>query len=143
MRRASRGAALAVSLILLLGLSLLAIAGIASAVASLALAGFEEQSALAFEAAEAGVARTIRLGTAVREPVAVWPTALPGVTVRTETVMESAGAGPGWPEGFSIGGGAFALDHFTIRAEGRASRGAVVRVEQDMAVVAATVAEAP
>lgn len=145
MKQPSRGMALAVTLVLLLGLSLLAVAGLASAVASLALSGFEEQSTLAFEAAEAGIAQTIRLGSSLPEPVPAWPSLFPEVTIRTEIVPDRAAGDTGWPEGFSIGSGSasFRLDHFTIRSEGRAGRGARVRLDQDMAVVATTQAAAP
>ena len=145
MKRAPHGMALAVVLILLLGLSLLAVAGLASAVASLALSGYQEQSTLAFEAAEAGIAHTIRSGTGLPAPYATWPSALPGVTTRTEVVLERTAGDAGWPEGYSVGSGrgTFTLEYFTIRSEGRAGRDARVRLEQDMAVIAPTGAAAP
>jgi opacity protein-like surface antigen len=130
--------ALAVVLILLSGLALLAVAGLGGALASVALSGFDEQSALAFEAAEAGVARSLRSGAAIATAVPAWPALLPDVTTRTEILADPPGGDTAWPEGFSVGAGgeAFVTSHRTIRAEGRARRGAVVRIEQGYFVIA-------
>lgn len=132
------GMALATVLILLSGISILALAGLGGAAAAIALAGFEEQSALAFEAAEAGIARTLRSGMPVPEPVPAWPSVAPEVTVRTERRDDPAVEGGSWPAGFSVatGGVSFALRHGTVLSEGRAARGALVRIEQGFVVVA-------
>lgn len=133
-----RGVALAVVLVLLSGLALLAVAGLGGALAAVALSGFGEQATLAFEAAEAGVARTLRSGAAMPVATVAWPALMPGVTLRTEILADPPGADTAWPEGFSIGAGGdgFLASHRLVRAEGRADRGAFVRIEQGYIVIA-------
>ena len=142
-RRRSRGTALGVALLLLLGLALLALAGSAAAVAALALASLDQQHALAFEAAEAGIARALRrIANGATSPQAptqmtTWPALGEQVTTRVEVLVEPADDS-GWTAGFSIGLGddAFATRHLTIVSDGRAGRGAAVRLEQGVTIVA-------
>lgn len=137
-------------MLLLLGLALLALAGSAAAIAALALAGLDEQHALAFEAAEAGIARALRriADGAVwpQEPTetTTWPALGLGVATRVE-IRADPEDGAGWPAGFSIGLGdsAFVTRHLTIVADGRAGRGAAVRLEQGVTVLAAAGGAAP
>lgn len=138
----SRGMALAIVVLLLLGLALLALAGSAAAVAALALAGLDQQQALAFEAAEAGIARTMReLAQGApwpRPPTAsiTWPSLSDRVTTRIGILEDDVGSDGGWPAGFSIGvTEGFATRHLTIVAVGRADRKAAVRIEQDLAII--------
>lgn len=126
--RQSRGVALALVLVLLLGLVLLAIAGMGGAAASVAIAGLAEQHAIAFEAAETAVTRTLR----------EWPAVAPDDSpVRVDVAGDAPAAGSSQPEGFSIGDGAHGLElrHYTITAESRAARGAAARVEQGFTVL--------
>jgi hypothetical protein len=135
-----RGAALAVTLILLGGLGSLALTAAAAAVAALAVAGHQQYSQQAFEAAEAGIAHALILAAQSRsggvipetphQADAAWPTAFEART--------GAAALPGaLPAGFSIGehGGAFAAQHYFIVATGRAARGAQARIEQGFYLV--------
>jgi hypothetical protein len=137
MIRLERGMALAVVMVLLLGLTVLAVAGLSGAVAAVALSGLDEQSALAFEAAEAVIARTLRSRVAPSDAQA-WPDLWPQVTARAEIRADHFESVAALPEGFSLGagGGAFATRHYTIVAEGRAGRGTSVRLEQGYAVIA-------
>ncbi len=127
--RHSRGVVLALVLVLLLGLALLAIAGMGGAAASVAIAGLAEQHAIAFEAAEAAVTRSLRAWPAVEtdgeSPVSV------------EVTADAPATNASQSEGFSIGDGAPGLElrHYTITAESRAARGAAARVEQGFTVL--------
>lgn len=124
----SRGVALAIVLVLLLGLALLAIAGMGGAIASMAIVGLAEQHAIAFEAAEAAVTRTLH----------AWPVvATDDSVVSVEVVGDAPAAGASPPEGFSIGDGGHGLElrHYTITAESRAARGAAARVEQGFSIL--------
>ena len=141
MRKRHGGAALGVVLLLLLGLALLALAGSAAAIAALALAGLDEQHSLAFEAAEAGITRALRVlsngGTLPAEPltVAPWPELESDVTMRV-AIREHDPTSAGLPVGFSLGNGAayWGTRRITIISDGRAGRGAAVRLEQDVVV---------
>ena len=145
-----QGMALAVTMVLLLGLAILALAGSAAAVAALSLAGLDEQASLAFEAAEAGVVRALRAfaaGDAVAAAGAfepTWPELDPGVTTRVQLRADPGEIGATLAEGFSIGSGVtFARRHFTLISDGRAGRGTAVRIEQGLAVIAPTRPAAP
>jgi len=146
----TRGMALAVVLVLLLGLTVLALAGSAAAIASLALAGLDHQSALAFEAAEAGIARSVRAiaqgatlpADAVFEQT--WPRLAPAAMTRVLLRVDRTPAASTWADGFSAGSGdTFARVHVTLIADGRAGRGAAVRIEQGLTFIAPTTGAAP
>lgn len=134
MRGRPSGFALAVVLVLLLGLSLLAVAGFSATVAAVALAGYAEQAALAFQAAEAGNSRVLASPAAGTDAV-VWPTHWPSVKVRSALLADPDGEPGSWPPGFSIGGNGFRRRHYTVRSTGRAGRGAAVTLEQGFAVI--------
>lgn len=144
------GVALGIVLLLLLGLALLALAGSAAAVAALAMAGLDEQRALAFEAAEAGISRALRqlaTGAAVQMAPATltpWPDLAGQATVRIE-IREDDLAQDGLAAGFSLGAGreTFGTRRLTIVSDGRAARGAAVRLEQGIVVHAAATERAP
>ncbi len=149
-RPPQRGAALGIVLLLLLGLALLALAGSAAAIAALALAGLDEQRALAFEAAEAGISRALRAlaaGAAVPTgPVTLvpWPDIAGHATVRIE-VREDELARTGLAAGFSLGTGpeTYGVRRLIVVSDGRAARGAAVRLEQGVVVYASTAEAAP
>jgi len=134
MRCQASGFALAVVLVLLLGLSLLAVAGFGAAVAAVALASYAEQAALAFQAAEAGNARTMA-SPADRLESSVWPTQWPSVTVRSSLQADPPDEPGSWPPGFSIGSNGFRRRHYSVLSTGRAGRGAAVALEQGFAVI--------
>jgi hypothetical protein len=138
--RTARGAALAVALILLAGLTAVALAAAASAVTALALAGHQQAASLALEAAEAGVAHALLAATEHPGPAAAGPllhsvggTADARFETRTTAV---AGAGA-LPPGFSIGetNRSFQAQHYLILSDGHATRNAQVRLEQGFYVV--------
>ena len=140
-----RGMALGIVLLLLLGLALLALAGHSAAVAALAIAGLEQHAARAFEAAEAGVSRTLRswhtLGAASdAAPVEVWPETWPEVTILRNVSADLPGQPGAWPVRFSIGNGAgtFTSRHYTIVAEARGARHTAARVEQGFIIIEPT-----
>jgi len=149
-RRRQRGVALGIVLLLLLGLALLALAGSAAALAALALAGLDEQRALAFQAAEAGIARTLReLSAGVAAPMppvtlVPWPDVARAATVRVE-VREDGQARGGLAAGFSLGVGpqTYTTRRLLVVSDGRAARGAAVRLEQGVVVHASTVETSP
>ncbi len=140
MKHAAKGAALAVALILLSGLSALALAAAAAAVTALALAGYQQAAALALEAAEAGVAHALIAAKEHPGPDAAGP--MPhrvGGTAdaRFETQTTEVKGDGALPPGFSIGATdhAFQAQHYLIRSDGNATRNARVRLEQGFYVV--------
>jgi hypothetical protein len=124
--------ALAVVLLLLLGLSAVALAGLGGAIADLAVAAADEQVALAMEAAETGLARTLRSGTPIPAGTVVWPEHFPGLTVSSEIRFDPPDADAPLlnPPPGEDASGSRVLRHFTVRAEARAGRGVVTRIEQ-------------
>lgn len=129
--------ALAVVLVLLLGLVVIALGGLGGAVADLAVAALDEQAALAMEAAEAGVARTLRTGVPIPAATPAWPGLFPGLTLSSEIQFDPPVPSQPLPDGANLsdGGDMLPARHFTIRAEGRAGHGAVVRIEQGFKVI--------
>jgi len=138
MSRRCEGLSLVIVLLLLAGIMLLAVSGLGGAIAAMALADVDERAAWAFEAAEAGITRSLRSGAAISPPASPWPSTAPGVTVHTIVRFDPAERAPGWPAGFSLGGAGdgFFLQHGTVLAEGSGGRGTLVRIEQGFAVVA-------
>jgi hypothetical protein len=136
----SKGAALAVTMVLLTGLSALALAAGAAAVTALALAGYQQGAAIALEAAESGISRAMEQARVQPGPAAAGPlshTAGGATEARfTTRTIEQAGSGA-LPAGFSIGESAtsFRSRHYFIVADGEATRGARVRLEQGFYVV--------
>lgn len=130
-----RGAALAITLILLAGLGSLALTAAAAAVAALALAGHQQSAQQAFEAAEAGVAHALSRAAITRGVGTIAMTVHDGDAASPATFESRIEAVelPGvLPPGFSVGEheGAFGARHFYAVADGRAGRGAMVRIEQ-------------
>lgn len=138
MSRHDAGVALGIVMVLLLGLSLLATAGLTGALASLVLSDFDQQRALAFEAAEAAVSRSLATGQGIEPPVPLWPAVSADVIARSELLQDPPGYDESWPDGFSAGQGgiAFVLRHQVVRAQAQARRGASARIEQGYVSVA-------
>jgi hypothetical protein len=137
MRRHGRGMSLAVVLLLLAGVMLLAVSGLGGAIAAIAMSDFSERSSLAFEAAEAGVTRTLHRGNALSPPMDAWPAAARAATVWSVLRQDPPAIPPAWPSGFSLGtADGFVLHHGTVLAEGSAGRGTLTRIEQGFTVVA-------
>lgn len=140
MTRLQRGTALVVTLVLLSGLGALALAAAAAAMTALALASHQQSVQHAFEGAEAGIAHALAQASLLRRAASIPETrhaenGAGDATFATETREVPA---PGaLPTGFSIGENAdtFAARHFFIDSDGRAGRGARVRLEQGFYLV--------
>ena len=135
-----RGMALGIVLLLLLGLAMLALAGHSAAIAALAVAGFSQHGARTVEAAEAGVSRALRswqvagaAGTPVVETA--WPESWPEIMIERSVSADTPGHAAAWPDGFSIGDGAFTTRHYTIVAGARGARRTAARIEQGFIVI--------
>jgi hypothetical protein len=140
MRRVQDGAALAVTLILLAGLGALAMTAAAAAVAALALAGHQQSARQAFEAAEAGIAHSLAFAARARSEGAIAETPYPdesGAPAAFSARIVNAGAPGPLPAGFSVGehAAAFSARHYFVTADGSASRGVQVRLEQGFYLV--------
>lgn len=140
MRHGNRGTALVVTLVLLSGLGALALAAVAAAMTALALAGHQQMSQNAFEAAEAGIVHSLALAAIARSGGTIATTPHPGdvaghANFHAQTV-ESVAPGA-LPEGFSVGenAGSFGARHFFIVADGSSGRGARARLEQGFYLV--------
>jgi len=140
MKAASRGAALAVALVLMAGLGALALAAGAAAITALALAGHQQGAAVALEAAEAGIAAALEQAREHPGPASAGP--LPhAVGSATDAffetrTLEQDGNGA-LPPGFSIGESAtgFEARHYLVVADGHATRDTHLRLEQGFYVV--------
>lgn len=140
MRDGSTGAALAVALVLLAGLSALGLAAAAAAATALALAGYQQAESVALEAAEAGIAMAIQAATnSVGAGMSAMPHDVGGTSSARFESRTIAQEGEGaLPEGFSIGttDGAFQSRQFLIVSQGWAARHASVKLEQGFYVIA-------
>ena len=140
MSAAVRGSALVVVLVLLSGLAALALAAAAAAMTALALAGHQQMSQNAFEAAETGIAVALATATETREAGDDDGEVLPEDPTahaiwRTET-REAAGPGI-LPPGFTIGenSGSFTVRHYFVTADAASGRSVRVRLEQGFYLV--------
>lgn len=141
-RTRQRGMALGIVLMLLLGLALLALAGHSAAVAALAIAGLGQHAARVFEAAEAGVSRTLRSwhvqgAASSPAPEAAWPDLWPEISIVRNLSADLPDQSGAWPDGFSVGSGAgtFTTRHYTIVSEARGARRTAARIEQGFIVI--------
>jgi hypothetical protein len=130
--RPDAGLALAIVMLLLLGLAIVALAGLSGATTDLAIAAADEQAALALEAAETAVSRTLRSRTPIPAGTVLWPELLPDVTVSSEIRFDPPD--PDQPVWLSFPGedveDLSSPRYFTIRARADARRGAAVILEQ-------------
>lgn len=133
----SRGSAMVVVLVLMSGLGALALAAAAASMTALALAGHQQMTQNAFEAAETGIASSLLAASATREGGELLGEILPDLataraTWRTETA-EVPGRGA-LPPGFSVGENpdSFTTRHFFITSDGDSGRGARQRLEQGL-----------
>ena len=138
--RTDRGVALVVSLVLLSGLGSLALAAAAAAAVALALSSHQQFAQIAFEAAEAGIVASLARAAETRSAGAIPATGFPdaGTPVASFEAVTTAAADAGaLPVGFSIGEnpGSFSARHFFIVSDGRAGRGARIRLEQGFYLV--------
>ena len=131
----SRGSATVVVLVLMSGLGALALAAAAASMTALALAGHQQMTQNAFEAAETGIASALLVAAGTRGGGVRLGEILPDLataraTWRTETV-EAPGRGA-LPPGFSSGENpnSFVTRHFFITSDGDSGRAARQRLEQ-------------
>ena len=139
----NRGSALVVTLVLLSGLGALALAAAAAAMTALALAGHQQMSQNAFEAAESGIVHALMQAAALRGAATHAGTIRqqdPTAAAAFQTVTsEAEGPGP-LPDGFSLGEntGTFTAQSFFITADAQSGRGTRVRLEQGFYLVVPT-----
>jgi type IV pilus assembly protein PilX len=144
-RRSAKGAALVVGLLLLLVLTLLAVSGMGTSTLELQMAGNQQYSEKAFQAAEVGIERAFRSGvynTASDSPVpatlvtATDPDKNPE-TYKTTTKFNPATGVTAVPSGgFSMGVGAgYNAYHFDITSTGSSAREAAATNVQSFYVV--------
>ena len=133
-----RGAALIIGLVLLVILTLLAVAGMNTATLELQMAGNEQYQQRAFEAAETAIEQAIETGSYnTNVPDIRATTTVPGTNDTWEFVMgfdPDTGATPIPGGGYSLGSG-FQAYHFNIRAIGRSERGARAEHEQSVYII--------
>jgi type IV pilus assembly protein PilX len=133
-----RGAALIIGLLLLLILTLLAVAGMNTATLELQMAGNEQYQQRAFEAAETAVEQAIDTGSYNTGTPDVHPqTTVPGTNDTWEYVMQfdaDNGETPVPGGGYSLGSG-FTAYHFNITAVGRSERGARAEHVQSVYII--------
>lgn len=131
MRFPQRGAALVTALLLLLVITLLAVAGMNSSAVEFVLAGNEQFHQNAFQAAETGIEQTIATGTFK-----------PGNSAQTyssntagySATLSSDMSGAQFPPIF--GGSSFTTYHYTIVSTGTSSRGSSTIHTQGIAQLA-------
>lgn len=134
-----RGTALVIALMLLVILTLVAIAGTNTTVAELRMAGGRQSSITAFQLAESAVAAALgcELAPLVTGSVDMLTEADCGTTVTVDATgdyefdirRDSSGDGSVLPEGISLGGELQTL-HFVVEARAEAGRGARAEVTQ-------------
>jgi len=133
-----RGAALAVSLIFLLVLTMLAVSGMSSATLELMMAGNEQYRQSAFQAAETGIADTVSTGVFNPSAATVQRT---GIAVGTIATFDASLApelgGAAQPAIWGNRWDSFATYHFLIQSNGHAgARNAAANTSQGIAVLA-------
>jgi type IV pilus assembly protein PilX len=134
-RQQQSGAALVIGLILLLVLTLLAVAGMSSASLEFIMAGNEQYRANAFQAAEAGIEQSWRTG--ILNPGAA-PQALAGATTATDTWTSTITpqlGGAALPALWGNSWNSFSTYHFEIQSTGASARGALANNWQGVAVI--------
>lgn len=140
-KKQQAGAALVVALILLVALTLMAIASMNTASLDLIMAGNEQYSSRAFVAAEAGIENAIlAISTTTLDPKSLPPATTPaavgsGSDKYTYTISAPDGGNveSSPPPGFSIGN--FGLIRYRVTSTGSSERGAVAVNIQDVLVV--------
>ncbi len=131
------------TLVLLSGLGALALAAAAAAMTALALAGHQQMSQNAFEAAETGIVHALTQAAATRGAGSNTGTVRqddPTAAAAFQTLTrEAEGPGP-LPDGFSVGenAGTFMARSFYITADAQSGRGSRARLEQGFYLVVPT-----
>ena len=144
-RRAQRGAALVVGMLLLLVLTLLAISGMNTASLELAMAGNMQYHENAFRAAETGIEQAMVLGAFnPGDP----PERLPATAGATTPIPDTDGrdkffatiapqlGGAAQPAIWGASWDSFSTYHFEVQSNGASARNAVATTVQGVAVIA-------
>jgi type IV pilus assembly protein PilX len=137
--RKQRGAALVVGLLLLLVITLLAVAGMNSSASEFIMAGNEQYRQNAFQAAETGVEQTMVTGAFIpgAAPVTQPPAAAAGSTTDTySTTLKSDLGGAPQPAIWGNSWNSFSTYDFTITSSGASVRKAAATHVQGVAVLA-------
>lgn len=131
MRFAERGAALVTALLLLLVITLLAVAGMNSSAVEFVLAGNEQFHQNAFQAAETGIEQTIATGTfKPGNSAQTYSSTSGGYSASLNSDMSGAQFPP------IFGGSSFTTYHYTIVSTGTSSRGSSTIHTQGIAQLA-------
>lgn len=133
------GAALVIGLLLLMVLTVLAIAGMSSSSLEFIMAGNEQYRQNAFQAAETGIEQAITLETfnpsaapQLREDIAMPNTATDFYTTTTAAQLAGAAQPALWGNSWD----SFSTYHFEIESAGRSVRSARATNVQGLAVIA-------
>lgn len=135
-RHMQRGAALVMSLVLLMVLTLLAVSGMNSASLEFIMAGNEQYHANAFQASEAGIAQGLVQGAfnpANATEVIPAGNNGPSDTWTASVVTQLGGRPQGALPLFTWG--SFSTYHFEVDATGASTRGAASQTQQGVAVI--------
>lgn len=139
--QSQRGAALVIGLILLLVLTLLAVSGMNTATLELQMAGNNQFSQNAFQAAETGIEATMQTGSFnTNLAYASGVTVIPQSTDTYNTTMSfnnDNGVSPDPNGGSSIGEGGIGFNayHFDILSTGASNRGATTTNTQSFYII--------
>lgn len=134
MRNRQHGTALVISMILLMVLTVLAISGMSTANTEMVLVGNEQFRQNAFNAAEAGIARTTRMSTFNPDPVAgieSFSGAVPGTGDSFTSTVRPGGQSRGF---YFFSNDDFTTYYFDLRSTGSAARGATATNVQGIAL---------
>ncbi len=129
--RTQRGAALVVGLLLLVVLTLLAIAGMNTASTELVMSGNEQFREGAFQAAETGIERTVAVLDTIppgSKPVEKTETLSPNTSYTTTTTYRGEGVVPGFSQKF-VG------YYYDVQSTGRSVRNAASSQTQGAYVI--------
>jgi type IV pilus assembly protein PilX len=138
-RRGQRGAALVIGLLLLLVITLLAVAGMNSATVEFIMAGSEQFRLNAFQAAETGIEQTIVTGGFIpgaADEVHTNVSVPSSVTDQYSTRLRSDLAGAAQPAIWGNSWNSFSTYDFTITSTGTSVRNAQATHAQGIAVLA-------
>jgi Tfp pilus assembly protein PilX len=137
--RKQRGAALVVALLMLLVITLLAVAGMNSSATEFIMAGNEQYRQNAFQAAETGVEQTIVNATFIPGAADVTQTNIPAAGSTTDTystTLRSDLGGAAQPAIWGNSFNTFSTYDFTITSTGASVRNANATHAQGIAVLA-------
>jgi Tfp pilus assembly protein PilX len=142
-KRAQRGAALVVGMLLLLVLTLLAISGMNTASLELAMAGNMQYHESAFQAAETGIEQAMVLGAfnpggaAERLPATDGTTTpIPNTSAAFFATITPQLGGAAQPAIWGASWDSFSTYHFEVQSNGQSVRNAVATTVQGVAVIA-------